>query len=116
VLRHVVERHQPGDAVWLYPSARLTFEYYERNLAPRTWREVQIYREGGISPQAQWSELQQLVGRPRVWCVFYHVTPPQEEQLTFMLDQVGARRDALHAPGAAVYLYDLSTTAAFRRR
>jgi hypothetical protein len=110
VLHHVAERHRPGDVIWLYSSARLTFLYYARTLAPDVWQGAEIVGESGHDLAAQLAELRRLGGRARVWLVFSHVlkSPIDEERfLIFILDAAGERLDRILVPGASAHLYDL---------
>lgn len=118
VLEQLAERAQPSDTLWIYFGAARQFRYY----APR-WNLDERTALRGLGPAAdnlhrrwaQWPrlELERLQGRGRVWLVFSNVREPagrnDERALVELLDLHGRRLDALHAPGAAAYLYDMGT-------
>lgn len=118
VLQQLAERVQPADSLWIYFGAARQFRYY----APR-WNLDERTLLRGLGPAAdqlhrrwaQWPglEVERLRGRGRVWLVFSNVREPagrnDEQALVELLDLHGRRLDALSAPGAAAYLYDLGT-------
>jgi hypothetical protein len=109
VLASVREKAAPGDGLYVYGGAAPAFRYYANRYAfppDRTsigeWRrELNAYRQ----------DLQALSGGGRRWFVFAHTQAQdgsdEEKPLLSMLDGIGRRLDAVRAPGASAYLYDL---------
>jgi hypothetical protein len=111
LLRHVSQRQQPGDILYVYNSAEPAARYYAgRGLDFRG--QVIVGAERG-----NWGvyerDLDKMRGRSRVWFLFAHVRSPnginEESYLLQELDRLGVRLDAQRRTGASVYLYDLAT-------
>lgn len=106
VVRYVARNHQAGDAIYLYYSAEPGYAYYARQLG------FQVPTVTGVRSQADYrgyaTDLAQLRGRERVWLVFSHTVPAEEEFIVTYLAGIGQRLDYYRRPRAAAYLFDLS--------
>jgi hypothetical protein len=112
LLRHVSQRQQPGDTLYLYASAEPAARYYAgRGLVFAG--EVIVGAEGHGNWRAYERDLDKVRGRSRVWFLFAHVRTRnginEESYLLQELDRLGVRLDAQRRTGASVYLYDLAT-------
>jgi hypothetical protein len=110
ILKHVRERRQPGDLVYVYWGARNAFDYYRDRLG---FADTRIVGGGShySAPADYLPELGRLRGR-RVWVVFsqVHTRPDgvdERELLLAHLDSLGRRLDAVASHWAWGYLYDL---------
>lgn len=111
VLAEVLQKRQPDDRIYVYHSATCGFLYYSRRFGIHS--EEATF---GAPTTADWNvyrrELEGLRGGGRTWVLFSHVFEEgganEEKLFLFFLDGIGRRLDALHAPGAAAYLYDMS--------
>jgi hypothetical protein len=101
---------EPYDALYVYSSARIAFDYY----AERHGLGGEIIQ--GAERPGQWpsytSRLQEILEHERVWLVFSHLIAPEiEDYLLYRLDQEGTRLEELQVDGGAAYLYDLGRAA-----
>ena len=110
VVTHIKDRRLPGDAVYVYWFAPISFRYY--------WsRDGEGFDDctfGAVTlgdPKLYLPELEKLRGKGRTWLVFSHVygREPMTEETTYLghLDLMGTRLDEHRVPGASAYLYDL---------
>lgn len=110
VIRYVKEHKQTGELLYLYHASQYAFKYYSGDgscydidcvmgiASPDNWRN---YME----------DLNKLRGKERVWILFSHVFRRRGDEQKFFinyLESIGTKLDLFEAPGAAVYLYDLS--------
>ncbi len=109
VLEHLRERAMPADRVFVYYGAADAYRWY----APSYGLEARPTLIGR-SPRLDWrfyfADAAKLEGCGRTWLVFSHIwyaAGADEERFTlFLADTIGRQLDAVHAPGAAAYLYD----------
>jgi hypothetical protein len=106
-LEYMRQRRGETDVVYVYYGAEPAFQYYAARYG---------FREGdcvhGVMSRAKWSgyisDLKQVEGRERVWVLFSHaVVGGESEFILDHLDAAGVRLDAVQAPGASAYMYDL---------
>ncbi len=99
------------DLVYLYYPAIPQFEYYAPFYGLDRMQSVK-----GISsrsrPVAYLSDVDSLIGNPRVWFIFAHDYRHgrMDEQLYIVqhLDRIGTRTAEFYSAGATIFLYDLS--------
>lgn len=99
--------YKPGDTIFLHWSADPQYRFYAHTAAP----EADVVH-GKRSEQwvAMERDLEQLLGRPRVW-VFFSFNAHHSPAGRFMrdyLDAHGKRVEEMDAQKNAIYLYDLS--------
>jgi hypothetical protein len=111
-LTYIQAHQKPGDVIYVYTGARAAFGYY----GPQMGLDRSDYVIGVSSrsdPQGYFKDVAALQGRPRVWVLFSHVYnwggTDEEAVIVQHLDQIGTRINTLQLPGAALYLYDLTT-------
>jgi Dolichyl-phosphate-mannose-protein mannosyltransferase len=124
VLAYVRDHRQPGDAVYVYFGAVPAVAFYGPRYGIQP-DEVTVGRCHRPELQRYFSELDAFRGRPRVWLVMSHTSPPQlgeREMLRSYLSTIGAVRDSIIThlargplPSASAYLYDLSDAATLAR-
>ena len=111
VLNYVRGHWQTGDVIFMPNASQFAYAYY----APRLGLDSQPALVGTDSNnwQTLLSEVDQQRGQARVWFVCLHIQKPDQTVLVYLsyLDHIGVRLDAYHAPGSAVYLYDLTPRA-----
>lgn len=113
VLRYVAECKRPTDSIYLYYASVHAYRYY----ATRFGFDPDI--QPGIEARNDWTryyyDIERYIGNDRVWFLFSHVASTygvDEEQLfVSYLNRIGKQLDYFPAPGAAAYLYDLTTAA-----
>ena len=112
LLAGLAQEHRPGDLLYVYSDARYAFDWY----AP-VYGLDRVERRTGRSAEAVWSDdladLEEIGPRPRVWLLFSHVygrndAHTEEDFFVFELERRGRRLAERSAPGASLYLYDLS--------
>jgi hypothetical protein len=112
VIAYLGDHIRDGDGIYLYNDAISLFDYY----APRFRLDNRPLVKGSTA-ESDWAadvrDLEALRGQPRVWLVFAHIhnrgdNKTEEDFFVFQLDRMGQQLDALRAPDAAVYLYDLA--------
>lgn len=109
VLSYLQQHREPGDVVYLAEGSQYAYAFYADQYALA--REPALVGASFDDWSVVASELEQLRGRPRTWVVFLHARSKGalDEPMTLrQLDLLGTRLDEFHAPGAAVYLYDLA--------
>jgi hypothetical protein len=106
VFAYVAQHRRPGDGLYLSRYAYPAFRYYGPGYG---LDQMEIMRGAAWRGDATQYEgaLQRLSGRGRVWFVFSHVEPGEQEAYLRGLDRLGTRLDSFHRPEAAAYLYDL---------
>jgi hypothetical protein len=114
VLAALASRWQPGDALFVYPSAEYAARFYGRPLGLSGWVVGGCHRE---EPRAHFRELDQFRGRSRVWFFYSHAAMGfrEPEVIRSYLETIGKEREHIPDPfgargqaEAAAYLYDLS--------
>ncbi|MCC6489490.1 MAG: hypothetical protein IT364_18475, partial [Candidatus Hydrogenedentes bacterium] len=111
---YLVERHQPGDEVYLYHWAQFPFRYCLK----RDGHDMPF--RAGITSRADWSyyvkDLEALPANPRVWLVFVKdpkaLVGEEEKLFLYWLDTHGTRTDEFRARDSSVYCYDLTSAGA----
>ncbi len=111
VLGYMSQRYHRGDVIYLYYFSVYAYGYYASKVGLPTDNYV-----NGVASRDNWhkyeEDLSKLKGNARVWIVFAHIyrTTGADEERLFLhfLDNMGTRLDSFSAPGASVYLYDLS--------
>ncbi len=119
VLSYIKDRQQPGDVIYVYQRGIYQFKYYAEKYGYRegsyilgvedldTDDNVKILSEP--EQQRYAADLNQLRGKKRVWLLFSHANIASENKFfETYLERIGRRIDRFQAPGAFVYLYDLS--------
>jgi len=108
VLSFLRKNWQPGDAIYLQNASQFAYDFY----APQLGLDKPPHVVGVDSDnwQTLLSDVDQEKGQPRVWFVFLHIQQPDQIVVVYLayLDHLGTRIKAYHAPGSAVYLYDLA--------
>jgi hypothetical protein len=118
VISYVKSHQQSGDIIYIFQRGRYQFEYYAKKYGYQEGdyiigvEDLDNY-DGKRVSEEEWqrykSDLDKLRGNQRVWVVFSHAHLRQEnEMVNAYLEQIGKRIDSFQAPGAFVYLYDLS--------
>lgn len=139
-LVHIRSHWKPGDALFVDSRARFAFRYYldcgclaaaELRGRGLTWRFGRLSGGHGVGPVplrqvdprfvvgrldvTTFPDLKRqlggLVGRPRVWILYTHISSGEEglrvAAALQVLDRRGRRLDSFDATGAHAYLYDL---------
>lgn len=109
LLAHVERDHQPGDVLYVYQYTIQRVTIYVDRFKKFDFDDAEIV--AAIDNPDQWaSPMEQLklyCGR-RVWFIFSHVRPGEEEFLLYHANQLGERLDVLWYTGARAYLYTLN--------
>lgn len=114
VMAYLQKNRQQGDVIYVYYFAQTQYAYY----APfygldgiETVKGVNARTE----PRRYLDDIEKLEGSPRVWFLFSHNYRAGivDEQAFYLkrLDKIGVRLARYEAPGAALFLYDLSMSA-----
>jgi hypothetical protein len=112
VLEAVADRRLPADRLWVHSPSGGTVRWYGPGLGLRQDAAVDLARRARCEdgPAAR-----RAAGGGRVWLVLGHqlssAPPDQQAQIVSRMDLAGRRVDAVRAPGAAAYLYDLARPA-----
>lgn len=124
VLAYVRDHGQPGDAIYVYFGAVPAVAFYGPRFGFQL-DDVGVGRCHRPELQRYFSELDAFRGRPRVWLVMSHTSPPQlgeREMLRAYLSTIGTVRDSIVTPlargplpSSSAYLYDLSDAATLAR-
>lgn len=106
IVRFIERSDEPHDAIYVYSSARIAFDYY----AERHGIGGKIIQ--GAERPGNWpsyaSRLQEILEHERLWLVFSHITAPEiEDYLLYRLDEAGTRLEELQVDGGAAYLYHI---------
>ncbi len=112
VMYYLLEHHEQGDRIYLYYATENAFRYYADKL-DFTEDDYMI----GVEARNNWinyyNDLEKLRGVQRVWIVFSHVAQwagvDEEKLFLSYLNILGTQLDAFKAPGASIYLYNLSS-------
>ncbi len=109
VLSYLRQHRQDGDRLYLYYSSWAAFSFYREQYGLEN-RDMML----GIASRENWNryreDLDRLRGHSRVWVLFSHVVRDEDRFLLGYLDTIGKRLRSHSDTGAAVYLYDLSTS------
>ncbi|NLA27531.1 MAG: hypothetical protein GX878_09075 [Firmicutes bacterium] len=103
VIEYYFDNKQAGDEIYVYHESFKVFEYY-------TYNQEVSYIPGGNyrgNRQLYLDELDEMVGKGRIWFFFSHVVPGEGEMFTGHLDQIGEVLDFYCSQNAFIYLYDL---------
>ena len=111
MLEYISRHGSQADLLYGYYNTAPALEYYRLQglVTP-------LHQVIAVGPEHDWKlyrdDLDKLRGRNRVWILFSQVWKGWgvNEELLFLehLDSIGKRLDSARAPGASVYLYDLS--------
>ncbi|HBF34015.1 TPA: hypothetical protein DDW35_05580 [Candidatus Sumerlaeota bacterium] len=110
MMQYMKQNLRPGDTVYVYYKTETAFKYYA-HLLPFSFPNVIIGKCGRENSSVYYYDLQQLRGKERVWILFSHIYYQHgDEEKLFLkhLGRMGEPLDTRRAPGASVYLYDLS--------
>lgn len=112
VIAYVDKHRSEGDILYCYYASRFALDYYTQRGLLSPQNQI-IGVESRQNPQSYREDLGKLSGRGRVWFLFSHVYRDggidEEQFYVDYLDGTGRRLDSSFAPGASVYLYDMST-------
>lgn len=116
LLRALRELARPGDVVYVYYVAGPAFRFY-RSQFGLDELETRFGSKCRDNPRAYLKDLDALGPRPRAWFLFAHESfaadgTNEREFFLAELARRGALRDELAAPGAWLYLFDLSRSGA----
>ncbi|HEX7320689.1 MAG TPA: glycosyltransferase family 39 protein [bacterium] len=105
-------RRAPDQTIYVYYGAVNAFKYYARTFGFETDGYIQ-----GVEARDNWQkyydDLKKLAsgGHKRAWVIMSHISTwngvDEEKLFISYLDLLGKKVDAIRAPGAAAYLYDL---------
>jgi hypothetical protein len=107
VLAYLAPRLRESDGLYLYHAADASFLYYREEMGVPKHDFVWGQRPTE-NPKAFEEDVKKLAGNPRVWVMVAHVWGDEEERLLKVLDARGKKVEEFSAPGADLYLYDLS--------
>jgi hypothetical protein len=113
VLSYLEKHWRKGDALYIYYGSLRAFSYYSER-----YGLDEIDHTAGTESRddldGYLEELDKLQGGSRTWILFSHVCTwsgvDEEEFFISHLDRMGTRMRFFGAPGASVYLYNLSST------
>lgn len=116
LLRALRERARPGDVVYLYYVAGPAYRFYRARFG-LTELETRFGSKCRHNPGEYLEDLDALGPRPRAWFLFAHESFAADgtNEREFFLEELsrrGSLRDELAAPGAWLYLFDLSRSGA----
>jgi len=117
VIDYMKKNWQQGDMLYLYHYSWPAFAYYSKNYG-FTKKDYVI----GIIPEEEafrknydyrkWKkyaeDMAKLRNNKRVWVLLSHIFECEKKTFLYHVDNIGTRLDFFAAPGAEVYLYDLS--------
>lgn len=107
VLDDVREAWRPGDRMYVYYGAAPAFTFYTRGV-PFPADAVVMGTEARGDRTEYRGQLAVLKGSPRVWVVFSHRHQHEESVVRAYAEGLGRCERAVHAPGAAAYLFDFT--------
>lgn len=107
VLAYLSDHALSGDTLFIHHEARWNFAFYHPTY-PLS-EEVTIR-------QAEWTDkntdyiarLAELVGHSRVWLLFAHTPPSDQDQVLIFARVLGTEKEHLEAKGASVWLFDFN--------
>ena len=102
----IAKHLQPGDGVLLSGMAREPWTYYANKLGIEADIVGQVRRDDWDSVR---DTVKNVAGRQRIWVFIAHERDDNRKMLLWQLEQIGVQRANFVAPGAAAYLYDLTT-------
>lgn len=112
VLEYIQANDQAGDTIYVYSGSVTPFRYYAPFYGLDLDTTTVIEGSGGVNRFLR--DLNELDGRNRIWFIFTHVigcgycTGDKLQFYVQSLDEHGTQMDDFHAPGADVFLYDLT--------
>ena len=114
IMAYVRAHEHKGDVVYLNTGSQPAYQYYDELYGIRE-NSLVLGTAVGDDAKGYVSDFDPLRGR-RTWVVVSHASggggANQMKHFEFYLGMIGRRMDQFTAPGAAVYLYDLSATSA----
>jgi len=100
---HFKKHQKPEDLLYVYWGSADSFQYYAKKYGVK--KDNYILGAGG--PYLE--ELNKLHGNKRVWILFSHIHPSNQKNLILnLLDILGTKIDSFKAPGAEIFLYNLT--------
>jgi dolichyl-phosphate-mannose-protein mannosyltransferase len=112
VLAHIATNMREGDLVYVFSGSVTPFKYYAPAYRLDTGNVIVAENSSGVKRFIR--DVNDLRGKKRIWFIFSHVIgcgDCEGDKLQFYvntLNTYGLQRDEFHAPGAAVFLYDLN--------
>ena len=102
-LIHFKKHQQPEDLLYVYWGASDSFQYYAEQYGIK--KDNYIIDDG----EPYLEQLNKLHGNKRVWILFSHIHPSNQQNLILnLLDILGVKIDSFKAPGAEIFLYNLT--------
>ena len=112
VMEQVKERSDPGERIWVYRGAGSPFAFYAPSVGLHADAGVVRRRSPVPCGRIRTVLRRASMGSDRLWVVFGHhfsSWPPNERAIFLSrMDLIGRQVDAVHAPGAVAYRYDLT--------
>lgn len=117
IISYIKTHQQPGDILYIYQRGIYQFLYYAEKYGYREGDyilgadDLDKYDGRGVSEEERkryLNDLNNLRGNSRVWLLFSHAAPSENELFQSYLEENGIRLAAVHSKGTSVYLYDLS--------
>lgn len=108
---------KPGDILYIYQRGIYQFLYYAEKYGYQEGDyilgvdDLDKYDGRGVSEeerQRYLNDLNNLRGNARVWLLFSHAAPSENQLFQSYLAENGVRLAAVHSKGTSAYLYDLS--------
>ena len=111
VLSYLAKKRQPSDPIYVYYGAKPAVAFYGPGfgLQPETYRVGKVARD---EPAEYLKEITTFRGNPRFWIVFSHncewCVLNEKDFILYHLKRIGREIDEYTAPGASVFLFDLT--------
>jgi len=111
IMQYVSAHKRSSDEIYLYYASAHAYRYY----APRFGFDPDI--QPGVEARNDWThyytDIEQYTGKGRVWFLFSHIATTygvdEEKLFVSYLTASGEQLDYFSAPGAAAYLYDMTS-------
>jgi len=107
VIKYTKQHWKRGHLLYLYRKSQPAFEYYAPNYG-FTKQDYIISFASTKDRREYLTDLNKLRGKGRVWILLSHIYPNEIGFLLGQLNRMGVLLRSFRAPGAAVFLYDLS--------
>jgi hypothetical protein len=118
VLSYIQTNQKPGDILYVYQRGIYQFLYYAEKYGYQEGDyilgadDLDKYDGRGVSEverQRYLNDLNNLRGNARVWLLFSHAAPSENELFQSYLAENGVKIAEFHSKGTSAYLYDLSS-------
>jgi len=112
VLEYVHLNMREDDTIYVFSGSVTPFRYYANSYHLDTANTIVAENSSGVKRFIR--DVENLQGKSRIWFIFSHVIgcgDCEGDKVQFFaqtLDGYGKREDEFHAPGADVFLYDLT--------